>query len=89
VPFAPVTVTVADQFSTRQLLLRKPVSLCTPVSKDGSDIKDPARHLLCYSVRPATTPRSPVFVTNQFGSQTVSMSHEGAFCVPSTKTIVP
>src|SRR5581483_599891 len=39
--FAPIPVTVQDQFGTHQLTLLRPVDLCTPASKDGSLVKDP------------------------------------------------
>lgn len=87
--FSPINVTAQDQFGTRTLTLKKIISLCTPVSKNGSNIQDPTRHLLCYQVKPATRAPSPIYVTNQFGSQTMKANREGAFCVPSTKIVVP
>src|SRR5262249_61577697 len=89
VAFTPVTVTAQDQFGTKQLTLKKIASLCTPVSKNGSQVKDAARHLLCYSVRRATRPPSPGFTPNPVGPPAVNSTREGAICVPSSKSVVP
>ena len=87
-PFTPVTAGAADQFGTRALAIRKPVSLCNPASKNGSAVQDPNRHLLCYAVRPAVEGASLVYVNNQFGPHTMKLNREGSFCVPSLKVIV-
>jgi hypothetical protein len=63
-------------------------SLCVPTSKNGSTIKNPQRHLLCYKTTapaPAVTDHT---VRNQFGIEHLRLTKMAQFCVPSTKQVV-
>ncbi|TMA92100.1 MAG: penicillin acylase family protein [Deltaproteobacteria bacterium] len=91
VAFAPVTVTLTDQFGTRTTSLRRPDSICNPVDKNGEGIADPATHLACYRLRDATghlgAPR--VTLTDQFGGETFTLTSARTLCLPSTQDGVP
>jgi hypothetical protein len=95
--FEPRTVTVDDQFESKQAIVQKPVSLCNPVDKNGEGVPDPSCHLVCYRlldpVRPRMDPRD-VTVSDQFGTMGLraisgTCRKIGLLCVPSTKTELP
>ena len=46
--FAPVTVTVVDEFGTLVEQVRAPNRLCAPADNDGGGIGDPTDHLTAY-----------------------------------------
>jgi hypothetical protein len=83
---------VRDQFTDPPKLfdVLKPQLLCAPADKNGEGIKDPARHLLCYRVKPAAgapphVKRFGLGVSNQFGNERVDTRKENLLCVPSEK----
>jgi cysteine-rich repeat protein len=85
-------VAVADQFTAppKVLDVKKPRLLCNPVDKNGEGIRNPARHLVCYKVKPAEgqpphLPRIGVFVTGQFGPEQLSTKKEDLLCIPSAE----
>jgi len=82
-----VAFPLADQFHdsslTRFLALYE---LCTPVSKDGEEIPNPAVHLMCYKVSdPAVRGRFLVDVTDQFGTESLIAANERTVCLPALK----
>jgi len=92
-PFPPRTVSLADQFGNGSAVVvaNDPsgaflVTLCNPVSKNGSPVRDPAYHLACYRIDPlyAFQPRQ-VRVRDQFGQWTWNLLTPETLCVPSTK----
>jgi len=86
--FVPIVVTVADQFESITLTLKKPVALCAPTDKNHEDLTAPFHpdHLLCYKGRSAT-PFGTVSVSldNQFGPDQATLIHRRELCVPSLK----
>jgi hypothetical protein len=95
--FEPRTVTVVDQFKTKEAIVTKPIALCNPVDKNGEGVPDPSCHLVCYrlvdTVPPRMTPRD-VSVTDQFGTMDLraisgTCRKLGVLCVPSAKTELP
>ena len=46
--FAPRGAQLADRFAAAAVVIAKPQLLCTPVSKDGTVLHDPAARLRCY-----------------------------------------
>lgn len=94
--FAPVlNLPVEDQFEAIAVDVKKPRRLCVPANKSGEDPGAPAHpgHLLCYQVKAvAGSPKfpgvTPVFVQNQFGPHTLSVSKLRELCVPS-QVMVP
>jgi hypothetical protein len=75
---------VTDQFQSVTILAIA-WSLCNPASRNGSAIKNPQRHLLCYAVSgPAPNIPNPVFVATQFGQEQLRLNPMRQFCVPST-----
>ena len=70
--------------------LKRPASLCNPVSKDGQGVHDPTAHLVCYRTAPQSGfQRRDIGVRNQFGDQTVTVLKPLQLCVPSEKDGVP
>jgi hypothetical protein len=91
-----VTTTIGDQFRSlaRAFTIKKPRKLCTPVDKNGESIKNPAAHLVCYSVRKVAgvTPHqrvNDVRTASQFGDLTIGTVRESELCIPSTKVVLP
>lgn len=90
--FVPRTVNLADQFETVDTLVRKPATLCNPVSKNAEPVIDSTAHLTCYAtkdVRTARFAKRDVIVTNQFGEQRLTVQKPYQLCVPTEKGIVP
>jgi hypothetical protein len=86
-------VTAGDQFTSppRIVTLRKPRHLCVPVSVNGSVVKSPDAHLLCYNAKPARGEpkhirRSGLFLSDQFGNMRLDTIREREFCIPTTTT---
>jgi hypothetical protein len=89
--FTPRTFVVRDQFRPpRTTRVVKPDSLCNPVSKDGSKIRNRSAHLLCYVSRYSKTfPARGVAVQNQFGRSRLKVYRPTFLCVPSGKSLDP
>ncbi len=93
-PFAPRTVTLSDQFQTGQTAtVVRPLSLCTPVDKNGEGIVDAQHHITCYRlVQPNFGPQD-IKVTDQFVTErnlvavTASCRKVAQLCVPSQKAL--
>jgi hypothetical protein len=86
--FVKRTVSVVDQFGTRQVQVIRPLTLCAPADKNGEGIVNPDNHLVCYKA--FGTPRHSVDgvqAANQFGNLDLKLSREEELCVPSTKTL--
>jgi hypothetical protein len=81
----PRTVTLVDQFGTRQEQVTKPLVFCNPVSKNGEPIRNPLTHLECYAIQPQAA-KQTVSMRNQFGEQTVKTKKTAMLCLPSGKT---
>jgi hypothetical protein len=68
------------------VVVEEPEYLCSPASKNGSPILNPARHLVCYElggVDPFTARRASL--RDQFGVQTFTVVRPTKLCVPSRK----
>jgi len=86
--FVPLTVSVADQFESITLTLKKPQLLCAPTNKNGEDPTAPFHpdHLLCYKAKSATKfGQITVSLDNQFGPDQGLLIHRRELCVPSLK----
>ncbi len=83
------SVSLADQFETKNHKVVKPSALCNPVDKNGEGINDPDRHLVCYTAPQA--PQQAKFVkqqvqtVNQFGTLQLEATAASELCVPSAK----
>ncbi len=85
-----LTVNVADQFGSRTFFVKKPVTLCVPVDKNGEGIKHPDAYLTCF--RGKAEPRTSVAgvqVNNQIGETVLDLRREGELCVPSQPGVTP
>ena len=76
-----------DQFGASDGSLGKAVTLSTPVSKNGKQIKDNRTHLTCYTIKPIKSANG-VVVVHQFGKQALSESSSYTLCLPSLKEAI-
>jgi hypothetical protein len=96
--FAPLRVTLVDQFEKQDVTVLRPVSLCNPVTKCHEDGRctepvHPEEHLVCYRTEDAPdTPdfqRRQVLVSNQFGEQRLTVVRRNdLLCLPSSKKLL-
>jgi hypothetical protein len=85
-PFTNRTVSLEDQFGAGRASIRKPRTLCTPVSKNGEEIQSGDEHLVCYVARELNRPQMrSVIARNQFGVTSIGTHQTRHLCVPSTK----
>jgi hypothetical protein len=79
------TVSLVDQFQTQDVNLLDARLFFVPVNKNSEGINDPVGHLTCYEI-PGGDPAPPAInVTNQFGTQTLSLTSPELLCVPTEK----
>jgi YVTN family beta-propeller protein len=91
--FQKRTVTLTDEFETKNTTVVKPVSICNPVDEDGAGITTPLAHLECYKISDVKgqskfTARN-VSAQNAFGSETLTVQKADTLCVPSLSSSVP
>jgi hypothetical protein len=82
----PVAVKLKDQFGAFGSKLGQPLFMCTPVSKNGEEVKDTRTHLTCYSVS-AKNAGKTVVVVHQFGKQQMRVGGSVVLCLPSLKEV--
>ncbi len=86
--FKPITVTLKDQFGAAKVTVLKPVMLCAPTSKNEAAVKEPRTHLVCYEEEGGKAVDKLVSVTNQFGTEKLTVGGPTMLCVPSLKTVI-
>lgn len=88
--FRKGAVRLNDQFESARATVVRPVSLCNPVRKNGSPVKNPRQHLVCYAIRPGSRgfEKEAVGIHNQFGDETVDVLSRKTLCVPSRKRVL-
>jgi hypothetical protein len=90
-PFARRTVTVADQFGSRTLELKKVKRVCLPVDKndEAPGAESHPDHLVCYQARDRSAQRftavSPIYTANQFGNETLQAKKPAELCVAALR----
>jgi hypothetical protein len=85
---AGLTVTVEDQFGTRQAAIKRATKLCVPTDKNGEGIERPDLHLTCYKITPTPeTVVTGVQIADQFGNDVHRLNGEDELCLPSTKRL--
>jgi hypothetical protein len=84
----PPRVTLEDQFGSGEALVGAAAELCNPVSKEGGTINQDNAHLVKYKARPIgrTFAKRRVEVTNQFGTQILTVRKPTILAVPSSKS---
>jgi hypothetical protein len=83
----PAAVKLKDQFGAFGSKIGNPLFLCTPVSKNGEEVKDSKTHLTCYSIS-AKNAGKKVKVTHQLGSQVLTVGGSVVLCLPSIKEVM-
>jgi hypothetical protein len=84
--FAPIDVSVTDQFDSFTERLRRPYNLCVPANKEGEDPRAPEHPgvLLCYKARSSSRLGTvPAQIHTQFGPDEITVVHRRELCVPS------
>jgi hypothetical protein len=82
-------VTVTDAYGgPRTWVLKRLVRVCAPAQLDGTDIERGGAGLACYRARratlnPETTLPRGLRVRDEFGTQTVDLTREDMFCLPT------
>jgi uncharacterized repeat protein (TIGR01451 family) len=82
-------VTLEDQFGSGEARVGAAAELCNPVSKDGGTINQESAHLVKYKARAIgrTFAKRRVEVTNQFGTQILTVRRPTILAVPSSKNV--
>ncbi|MDZ4825800.1 MAG: hypothetical protein SGJ13_04955 [Actinomycetota bacterium] len=87
------SVSLADQFDTKNHKIVKPATLCNPVDTNGQGIFDANNHMVCYTAPQASQQarfvKPSVVTDNQFGHLGLQATSASTLCVPSTKTLLP
>ena len=83
----PTAVKLKDQFGSSGPKLGRALFLCTPVSKNGEEVKDNTTHLTCYQI-PAKNAGKKVLVTHQLGEQVLAVGGSVVLCLPSLKKVL-
>jgi hypothetical protein len=69
-----------------------PQLLCNPVSKDGSELVNPAAHLVCYEIdnnqQGPKNEKPEVQTTDQFGELMLRVVTPRMLCVPAAKEVL-
>jgi len=84
-------VTIEDQFGPMTVDVKRPKRLCAPVDKNNEapGAENHPGHLMCYQIKQTSQPLfatvSPLFVSNQFGSETLDAKKPMELCVPAVK----
>jgi hypothetical protein len=89
--FKSRTVTLVDQFGRSKAVASQLTSLCAPVRKNGSVVRNARAHLVCYPItrKPAFRSRR-VAITNQFEKATrLVVARPVQLCLPSGKAVLP
>jgi len=73
-------VKLADQFGASGAKVPKPIVLCAPV-------RDKRTYLMWYEDEGPKAADKKVAVTNQFGTETLTVGGPWRLCVPSLKTV--
>ena len=81
--FRARNVTLADQFGSAQVRVRRHAELCNPARKRREPFRNRKAHLQCYVVK--RRDRKQVAIRNQFGSQRLRTTAARRLCVPSLK----
>ena len=87
--FTPRRVTLVDQFGKSKAVASQVTTLCAPVSKNKSVVRNRLAHLACYPItrKPRFRPRRAT-ITNQFEKATpVVVVKPVQLCLPSGKTL--
>jgi len=89
--FKPRTVALADQFGRSKALASQLTTLCAPVRKNGSILRNARAHLVCYPIKRKPAFRSrKVVITNQFEKGTrLVVVRPTQLCLPTGKSILP
>lgn len=89
----PITVSIGDQFATRQFTLSKVAHVCVPGDFGGDDpsaLTDPY-HYVCYKAKPAAKGSFPTVRTNNldFGANSIATGSDTEICTAAFKNVIP
>src|SRR4029453_1541065 len=81
-------VTLADQFVTGQVTVKRPIRLCNPGDKNGEGILDPTSHLMCYKISAPPFTQRTVLAQNQLGDNYLRIIRPESLCNPAAKNAI-
>ena len=82
-------VRLKDQFGGTKAVVKGPVELCNPVSKNGEPIVNKAIHLTCYEIVEADPiPPITVLTSDQFGEHKSVVTKRHKLCLPAKKEVL-
>ena len=81
-------MTLADQFGTGQVTVKRPIRLCNPGDKNGEGVLDPTSHLMCYKLAPQPFEPRTVLAQNQFGDNYLRITRPESLCNPAAKNFI-
>ena len=83
------SVVLVDQFGRSKPTVVRMVSLCAPVRKNNSPVRNKRDHLACYQLKTAQrfSPRR-VTIVNQFGTALLTARAPQTLCLPSLKRVI-
>ena len=85
----PRAVLLVDQFGKSRPTAVRMVSLCAPVRKNASPVRNKRDHLVCYQLRSAQTFHGRrAAIVNQFGKAQLTVVAPQTLCLPSLKRLV-
>ncbi len=81
-----------DAFEDRDYLIRMATRVCAPASIDGSPIKTPGRHLLCYKASrgrymPKLTPRYGLHTADVVTATQMDVRKDEEVCIPAVPVL--
>ena len=80
------SVNLKDEFGTQNVSIGQPYQLCAPVDKNGSQVRHPVKHLVCYGIT-ANPVQRDVEIQNQFETIRLRTRVPVGLCVPSNKFV--
>jgi acyl-homoserine lactone acylase PvdQ len=84
---APVTVSLADDFESKSMVVSKIDSLCNAADVEAQGVADPSAHLACQRIKDAPGEprfvRRQVMISDRFGSRAVVLQKPWSLCAPS------
>jgi len=84
-------VLVQDEYGAAVVDVKKLVTVCIPVDKEGAGIADPDQYQCCYKVAKGHKLKPPVRAetTDGFGSLQIQVKKASLLCEPCTKSDLP
>jgi hypothetical protein len=84
----PRRVLLVDQFGKSRPTAVRLVSLCAPVRKNSTPVRNTRDHLACYQLSPRPFRVRQAAIVNQFGRTRLEVVEPQTLCLPSVKRVI-